>query len=221
MSEEPPVKYRIKAKDQPGPQSMWIINRPDIGMVGNGYRFIVLSQHVQDWRRANGWPIGLDFEQELENALCQEYPDYCESDDPRAPINPKGRRVSLGDIIGGTRVWLKQALSGRQVVSAEEANARANVCLNCPMKVPFPGGCGGHCGELVDWMKDLTGSGKFKLAQEDALNQQACFICNCFLQAAAWVPVDVQISVLSEHQKIQFKQMLPNCWKAKAIWGTS
>lgn len=198
---------------------MWRINRPDLGFVGEGYLFDLLARRCADWRRANGVPIGLGFEQELINNLCAIYPKHCETEDPRAPLDPGGFRLRLGDVVAGTKVWAQQMLSGRKIVDAAEANARAQTCFNCKMKVPFPAGCGGHCGELVEFVKQMTGSSGVKLQLEDQLREQACYICHCFLVASAWVPIDVQLSVLTPDQRIKFEQVKGHCWKAKAIYG--
>ena len=209
---QPPVQYRIKAKDQPGPQCLWEIKRPDLGMVGTGYRWVVIRDNVVAWRKANGIPIGLDFENELENALCAKYPDACFSDDPRAPI--KIERVNLSDVIHGTKVMIRHFLNKREIVPREEAERRANICATCKLNVNFPKGCGGSlCGELLEIVKSIVGA---QSTSRDA-ELHSCYICKCFNQPAVWVPAELQVAALIDHQKEQFKQVKDYCWKAQAI----
>jgi hypothetical protein len=58
----------IKERSSPPYGGEWIINRPDIGIVGKGYIFDVLVDNCRQWRVANGVPVGLGFTQEVEKA---------------------------------------------------------------------------------------------------------------------------------------------------------
>jgi hypothetical protein len=186
---------------------MWRINRPDLGFVGDGYMFEVLVRSVAHYRIANGIPIGLGFEDELEQALCGEYPQYCTTDDPREPLKP----VALGfkDVTLGTKVAASFAKSGFKTVTPEEAQSRANICRGCRFNVLFSKGCGGGiCGELLDLVQKIVPHTQIN---DDGI--EACYICHCYLKAAIWLPQETQWNPMSEHMKAQFKQAPEACWK--------
>ena len=208
-----PIQYRIRLRDQPGPNCNWEINRPDLGFVGTGYLFDVLSKSCQNYRKANGIPIGLGFEAELENALHEQYakdfPNAFITDDPRAPITIRG--LSIGDVLHGTKVLASFVAAGRPTVDPQEALRRAAICSGCRFNVQHSKPCGGICGELRDMVMAIVGN---RTTQYDS-QLHACFICKCFLQAAVWLPLEIQNKGLTEFQRIQFGQV-GNCWKREA-----
>jgi len=210
VSLDPTIKYRIKKKGQPGPDCNWKIDRPDLGFVGQGYLFEVIANRCRDWRRANGVPIGLGFEDELEQALCRQHPSACETDDPREPIQP--RRLNYRDVLVGTQVMASFIAKGMPVVDQAEAERRAAICANCIANQDFGRPCSGICGKLEEIVTKIVG-GKHT-SKDDSLN--SCVICGCYLKAAVWMDRETQWKPLSEHQKIQFEQ-IPNCWKRPPI----
>jgi hypothetical protein len=208
MGVEDPVEYRIKKKSQPGPNCMWEINRPDLGFVGTGYIFETLVKSVAAYRRSNGLPIGLNFEHDLEQALCDEYPDTCVSDDPRARVRPV--RVGLKDLVLGTKVMASFVRSGMVVVDREEADRRSAICLSCRFNVEHDKGCGGHlCGALLDIVKRIVPQGT-----SSDKDLKACGLCHCLLTAAVWIPDHIQWDPMSQHDKAKFLANAPEgCWK--------
>lgn len=189
---------------------MWSINRPDLGMVGEGYIWDVLYDNVVKWRKANGLPIGLDFEQELVNALCEKYgSEYCKSDDPRAPIPI--RQLNMSQVFTGTAVAVKYVTAGMPLESREEAERRASICSTCKLNVFFSKGCGGGiCGKLLTLVQSVIGAQG--TTHDDHL--ESCLICGCFLKVAVWIPAKLQWDALPEFQKIQYETNAPsNCWK--------
>lgn len=189
---------------------MWSINRPDIGMVGQGYIWDVLYDNVVKYRKANGIPIGLDFTQELINALCEKYgSEYCKSDDPRAPIPI--RQLNMSQVYTGTSVAVRFLAAGTPLVSREEAERRASICATCKFNVFFSKGCGGGiCGKLLELVQRIIG------AQGTTYEAQleSCLICGCFLKVAVWIPREMQWDALPDFQKIQYETNAPaNCWK--------
>ncbi len=173
-----------------------------------GTHWNMLMNRIYDERRANGIPCGIEFEKEVEEALCRDYPAECEINDPRFPRHKA--RLGFSEIIAGTRLLLKVKLGNVPLVQQEEANRRANICATCPFNIEFQRPCAGLCGELYSLVKSIIGAAS--VAGEERL--RSCSLCGCFLGAAVWLPVDVQRSVLTDDQKMQFDNV-PNCWKAQ------
>ena len=211
---EGPIQYRVRSKSQSGPNCMWKINRPDLGFVGEGYIFDVLKEECANYRRANGIPIGLGFEDELENALAEKYLESCPkaftTDDPRAPLRIKS--LGWADVLHGTQVMVQFIAAGKPVVSHEEAERRAAICGRCRFNVQFAKPCGGVCGELKAIVKAIVGDQK--VSNYEKLN--SCFICRCFLEAAVWLPLDIQVKPLTEFQKGHFERV-QDCWKKESL----
>ncbi len=185
------------------------LNRPDLGLVGKGTTWEMVRNRIMDYRKANGIPIGLGFDDELEQAICRQYPAECEFVDG---TRPRMRSLGLGDIVTGTRVMLSLKLSGSPLVDRPEAERRAKICQDCVWNQTFSKPCGGICQELLDIVKSIVGS---QGTQYD-MNLKSCNICACLLQAAIWVPLNIQVPPLSEDQKAQFESV-PACWKKQSL----
>lgn len=207
-----PIVYRIRKKQQPGPNCLWSIKRPDLGFVGEGYLFQVIANNCANWRRSNGWPVGLAFEDELEQALCAQYlescPDICMTDDPRAPLHPNA--LTYRKVLMGTKILMSWAASGFNTVSSQEAQRRAVICSGCRYNVPWEKGCGGHiCGEMLAILQKVATQ---PTSLDDKLN--ACQICGCSLQVAVHLPREMQWDPMPENMKEQFNYHAPKeCWK--------
>lgn len=199
------MKLRLKHPQVIPYGGSWIINRPDLGVVGKGLQFHNLVVSVKAWRQANGCPIGVAFEEEVEQAACLTYPAECE--EIHGP-NLRKRNLQLSDIVTGTKTMLRFKLSGSPLVSAEEANRRASICVKCPYNTTFAKPCAGICDELKNIVQDIIGA---RGTQHDA-RLHSCNICGCFLQAAVWVPNEISVPPLHESQKEAFKA-ISHCWK--------
>lgn len=199
------MKKRLVADMRPPYGGEYQINRPDLGMVGRGYIFPVLVKSVIEYRKANSIPVGLGFEDELEQLVCQQYAQECEDQDE---AKVRKRPFTLADIIAGTRVMMSQWFNGRKVVPRQEAERRASICVDCPMNQKFVKGCSGLCPELSEIVSAITGAQG--TVYDYRLHQ--CQLCGCLLQAAIWVPLELQLKVLTDEQRESFTK-IPNCWK--------
>ena len=186
---------------------MFRINRPDLQMVGEGYIFRVLVQNIAAWRKANGIPVGLGFESEVEQVICRQHPEICFTEDPRAPLQPVV--LNLQDVVSGTEIMARVILAGHKAfVTQEEAERRASICSTCKFNVQHHKGCGGGiCGRLLELVKATV---QGPTSKDDQIN--ACYICHCYLKASVWIDRDIQWGPLHENRKIQFQQA-PWCWK--------
>jgi hypothetical protein len=210
------MKMRLKNQFQTPHGSHFRLNLPAQGMVGFGSDFPALVSSCKTWRKANAWPIGLGFEDELETVVCQHYGHECRMDTTNLP-QPKG--VMHGDTIArGSRTLLaiiKARVTGTfQLVSQDEANARAAVCNKCPWKVTMKYSCGGACGEILELITATADK-----ETTPPMGEYACGICQCFLKAAVWTPLDLQLTSLEQSVKDEFQQVKAEypCWKDFSI----
>ena len=189
------------------------INRPDLGMVGTGTTFDMLERNVRAYRRANGIPTGLGFAEELEGQICVLYSAECEITDTILPLS---RRLTLDDVVAGTKVLAAFKAAGSPLVPKEEAVRRAEICSRCKLCVPFPKPCNGICASLKEWVDKLVG-GYTTPYDEDP---RACSVCHCFYSWHVRVPYEYLNRGLDDEQRAIFQEAnkLFGCWK---ISGTA
>jgi hypothetical protein len=86
------------------------------------------------------------------------------------------------------------------------------ICANCAWQRGIQTGCGGRCGEVVEWLARLAFNpgttphdGRLK----------SCGVCRCLNKIALWIPVELQTADLTDFQKEQFKLAAETqgCWK--------
>lgn len=200
------MKFALKSRSTIPYGGMWVWKDPLTGVTLRGVTWKMLYDRIVDQRKANGIPIGLSLEEELERDLCRDYPAECEWSDPTIPRN---RRLTMHDVVQGTRFIAAFKLAGSPVVSQDEANRRASICSTCPFNVTFTKPCAGMCPEIAGLVQAVTGIHR-TTSYDDEL--KSCAICGCYTKVSVWVPLDIQRGVLSDDQKKTFDQ-IPFCWK--------
>jgi hypothetical protein len=205
------LKPKLKGRNAVPYGNYFVLDLPDKGMIGKGTNFDQLLTSIKAYRKANAVPIGLDFENEVERETCFRYPDECQDSDSRIPKTQQ--KLSAGDVIRGTRMMIKFKLAGSPLVDQETANARAATCSACPLQrsIALPCDSGGICQELLDFVKSIIGGRSTPYDK----NLKSCGICHCSNAAAAWVPLEIQQSVLTKEQVESFKFAVTevSCWK--------
>jgi hypothetical protein len=183
------------------------LNLPEKGMIGHGNNFETLIRSIMEWRRANSVPIGLGFEDEVEQAVCEKYPVECDGF-----ASKRKRRKSWGmwDIVRGTSAFFRQKLSGADLVDQAEANRRSALCSKCPARITFSKPCSGLCAALVKLISS-TG-GKSTPTDSDTLG---CGICRCWTKVAVWYALEIQCVGVDETMKQEFAEVRKEypCWK--------
>lgn len=177
---------------------------PVTGVEVRGTHFEMLINSAYAERKANGAPIGLDFEREIEQEICRTYPNECDN-------VPAGQRQkthwTMGEIVRGTLTFAKHKLTGSSLVDQQTANQRAQICSTCPRSVFFSKPCAGLCAELVNV---LSGTGDKRTPYDYDL--RACGICGCWTRVAVWFPLETQCIGVTDELKKQFAAV-NNCWK--------
>ncbi len=172
----------------------WYYKDPNSGMEFTFYQLSGLIDQIRKHREANNFPVGLEFEQEIE---------------PFDPKIPRKKKYVIGDIIRGTGVMIQHWIAGSKVVPRAEAERRAQICKKCTYNDDFSKPCSiGICGEL----KSLVSSIVDHQGTQYDKDLRACHLCGCFLQAAIWLPLEVQCTGVTPEMKEAFATV-PECWK--------
>ena len=187
---------------------MWHFKHPETGVIVSARNRDALMRAARKHAEANNLPIGLEFEQRVEELVCEALPGECvDCVDGKPFVKPI---LSIADVTHGTKVMLSFLMHGRRTVSPEEANRRAAICWSCPMRTEFPGGCGGGlCGELANMIVGVP-------ATNINLTKQACGICHCHLYNAVWLELEDQCKGVTDAMRKEFdivRQKHP-CWKS-------
>lgn len=201
------MKPAIQSKGRVPYGGQWQPKDPLTGMVYAGTTFRQVLAKAVAARKANGIPMGLDFEAEVEQWCCDAHPVECVDVDPG---KPRKRKLTLDDIIRGAKVLLKFKLGGSKLVAPEEAERRAAICAACYMNSGWQRPCA-VCHELGDLVRSVTGGHK---TSKDA-KLFACHVCACNLQAAVWLPLETQCVGVTEEQRKEFAYLKESshCWK--------
>lgn len=199
------MKIQLKSRGVIPYGGYFKFREPATGQYLNGGTWDMLLQTVRDYRKANGIPLGLDFEDEVETQVCRNQPDECDYIDDSIP---RDRQLSMSDVIRGTKVLLSFKLAGSPLVSREEAERRGSICSGCRFNVTFPRPCTGLCPELRDLVVAIVGN---QGTQYDK-DLKSCSICGCFTQAHIWLPLDILDKGLTEGMRSAFNS-IPHCWK--------
>lgn len=178
---------------------------PERGMVGQGNNFDALIRSITEWRRANSVPIGLAFEDEVEQAVCEKYPTECKGG---IAVKPREGRLKLAEVLRGTRVLLAFKLAGSPLVDPAEAERRAKICASCAWNVEFSKPCGGACGGLREMVSAIVGGRKTSV--DDRL--RSCAVCGCEARAHVHLPLLILAKGVTDAQREQF-DAIENCWK--------
>lgn len=200
---------RIKNVDVSVPTGWWYI-QPETGAKITGGDYYNLLKKVKEHRRANEIPIGVNFEAEIQHAICERLPErsfLCAHYDEGDPQRPR-KRVVLDDAkrFIGTMVALVKKGVGYD--SREEANRRARICAGCPFNIDIDG-CAG-CRGLLNWVTEVVGARD--TMYDDRLH--GCEICGCELKTSVHVNLEAQQSVISDELNAQFPSF---CWKKRQL----
>jgi hypothetical protein len=193
----------LKLKDKyTTPPGGWRYTQRESGKLISSPSFPSLVVAVRQHRMANGYPLQMDMEQEVEEGACKESPGHC--DDMPPDLIPS--KLTLSNVFAFTMTLGESLLKGNPRVDDEEADRRAAVCAGCSDNVPI-GGCGGCNAKTINSaIEKLTRAKPTKL--DDKLH--TCRYCGCLNKAQIWFPLDI----LQNHINPKIREALPaHCWK--------
>lgn len=112
-----------KVKDNSSvPRNGWTYVDPDDGQVIKSPYFNVLMGRAKDYRRANNFPVGAQFNEQFEQILCEHNPDAC------IDFVPPTEMDRASNFVKALAKWAK---AGFPVRSKEESEAVLAICRDC------------------------------------------------------------------------------------------
>lgn len=189
-SECPPGEFRFKS--------------PETGIWFQAIDFPTLVDKVRTHYLANNLPVGLMFEETIEDQACKNTdPSVCRQlgYGSSIPVMPS----TYEQVVTGTKVMMSWLASGFKRESPEEVNRRSVICVRCNYNTGSAG-CP-SCG--TDKIKNLIAS---IVNDSPAPNDPllfACRVCGCALQAKVKIPMEI----LKKNEPEIVKDQYPDwCW---------
>ena len=183
------------------PHNGWRYFQKETEMLITGPNFGELVRKVKKHREANELPLDPGLTQEVEDYMCGEMPDGCDTVE-----GPTTRKLGISDAIVFTKILAETFLRGNPRVDQAEADRRSAICAKCPDNIEAEGCKPCSAGNVEALVKRLAGT---KETRADA-RLQSCRHCGCFNRVQVWFPLDI----LQNNQREEVRDALPsNCWK--------
>lgn len=119
-----PILRLIRSNETPPGGFQYV--QPETGIKFEHYVFDVLKDNIKQHRKANSIPIGLNFDQDVEQQNAERLlpiaPEWVESDEPHNPFMLAARFAHAA---------LTWARSGFKVVTEAQLTQRQSICLAC------------------------------------------------------------------------------------------
>jgi len=202
----PPIKMRLRSRGVIPHGGYFHVLDPLTGVRSSAVHWDHLVIKVRDERKANGAPIGLELEDEIEAWACLAHPEEVEVFDERLP---KRRSLNLDDVVRGTETLAAFKMAGSPLVSQAEANRRANICAKCPMNISWSQSCS-ICSKVENVVMKIVGNVRTERDQQ----LFSCSICGCSLKAAVHLPNDIlnKANNAEMNEAFSVAAQVFNCW---------
>lgn len=191
----PPDQYRYK-------------HRQD-GYTDRCFDYGGLVSRVREHCNLNGYPIVP--EEEIQDQLCRLLPPgWCEQETGEPPEWFVNSRVTMDDVIRGTKVLASFITQGMPLVEKSVAAERGAICSGCPFAASAAG-CG-PCTGISNLISEIAGSDP--LPSDPLLANKSCLICGCAARAQIWLPIELLAKGVND-------EMMPKwpswCWKGNSL----
>lgn len=207
------MSLRLRERDKT-PPGMFRYTQPESGKTFMAHSFDGLCANIADHRRANNYPMGLHWQVQVEQQLCEllvkeghgSKVENVESD--FVPVSA-GLKQHWQTLVRGTRTLFDHLANGKKVVDRTEAERRAAICAGCEFNLQ-PQDCKSCRSRTIDdAVRAITG-GNLTTTKDNALH--SCYWCGCFLKAKVHVPLEI----IQRYQDETLNTNLPaKCWGKK------
>lgn len=186
------------------PNGGWIYIEPTTGVRFHHLAYGALISLIRKHKNAMEIPTVGNWQDEVDDIISNLNPHVVSRE-----IGTPEQRITADDIFYFLRML--DELKGKELVSPEEQNRRANICAICPKRGVV--NCR-SCGYLARTLVQYT-AGR-KLAQPEKIYKHSCMACKCDLTAKTAVPMDVLVKVdeaRNEKPDYQVKtEEFSGCW---------
>lgn len=195
--ETPPDKYRYKFKED--------------GHTVSSFSYDGWLTQIENHRRFNGYEAPTDWVAEAEDQLCRLLPaGWCVQDTGAPPDFYLETRVTMEDVLNGTKVLASFTMQGMPLVDREVAEERGKTCAGCYAAIPIPG-CS-PCVGLASLIADIAGADP--LTSDPHLELKSCAVCKCSARAQVWLPAELLSKGVPDEMLPKFPAF---CWKRREI----
>lgn len=164
-----------------------------------------ISQHCRD----NGYaPVAPE---DAFDQLCKLLPPgWCRYENGENPKWFVEMRITVWDVLRGTKVLLAELMAGAPLVDKQLAISRSLACSRCPFNVPISG-----CAPCVGLSSLIeTVGGVIKTPSDPVL--KSCIICGCSNRAQTRLPIEILAKGVTPEQRTQYATV-PFCWKGNEL----
>lgn len=194
-SECPPDQWRYKFKQD--------------GFTVKCFDYPGWKSRIEEHARLNGYPK-VDMA-EAEDQLCKLLPPgWCEYDNGDSPDWFVNSRVTMDDVIRGTKVLASFIGQGMPLVDKAVAAERGAICAGCPFAASAAG-CG-PCTGISNLIAEIAGGDP--LPSDSLLANKSCLICGCAARAQIWLPIELLAKGVTDDMMPKWPDW---CWKKSEI----
>lgn len=187
------------------PPGGWRFTDPTTGFTSVGITFQQLVQRVAVLRQNNNITTVGSLSEEIEEAICNAMPPedqavWCDMGMRPPPQSVDWQQVQ--QFLNTAKEFVKE---GAPLVTQDEAERRAAICVTCPYNVVMSG-CA-TCRVAVAALRDHI----LKVSTSKDEQLQSCGVCGCDNRTQAHIPLEILKA--GEPRPLRFPEW---CWKAVA-----
>ena len=167
-----------------------------------------LVKQIFEYRLRNNLPVG-DIERDIDDYYCRLWPEACQKEPKDFDNSSNASSPSSEPLLNRVTRWAAMMIHGQSkggytMLSVDEANKRADVCVGCPCNQPWRVGCSGCSSSTATVLAQLR---KLQSTRQQG-NLMACSVGGWDNATAAFIPKEAL--GLTEDQL----QSLPDrCWR--------
>lgn len=184
----------------------------ETGYVSRGFDPYGWMEDIKRYRKDNGLSIPPNMQQIAEDQMCRTLPPgRCSWETGEPATDYIDIRVTLDDVINGTKVFATFVAQGFPLVEQSVAEERAAICAACPANVGIQG-CK-SCVSFAEKVAEVIGARKTRA--DALLEHRSCAWCKCSSKAQPWVPIEILAKGISD--ELLAKNSFEHCWKKNQI----
>lgn len=175
----------IVSRDIESPRGGWKLTVEQTGVTITAPFYTILRRKVASHMRANGIPLGDNFDGWCEDAACRESGHgrpFCGEQEAR----PDGMMPHLNLAMAKRFIeTMARVVKERRFVDRDEAERRAAICRSCPLATSI-GGCKG-CSAVFRTMERALKHDPIEMPA----SQEFCGACGCVVRLKVLIPNDI------------------------------
>lgn len=168
-----------------------------------------LVKQIFEYRLRHNIPVG-DIERDIDDYYCSRWPKVCHKEPKDWENIPKTASAAPSEsLMHRVTRWAAMMVHGQpkggfSLVSAEEANRRAGICVGCPRNQPWRTGCSGCSSSSATVLAQIR---KLQTVKQQG-ELVGCRVAGWDNATACWMPLNAL--PLTESQ---IQELPDRCWR--------